>query len=55
MLREQLSSRGSTAEDAADQYSFSTFEMMEELMDKLKVLNYDKEFLKDLKMRPLNK
>ncbi|XP_075225298.1 intraflagellar transport 57 [Lycorma delicatula] len=55
LLREQLSSRGSTADDTADHQTYLPFQIMEDLMDKLNVLNYDEEFLKDLKMRPLNK
>lgn len=55
MIREQLSSRGSTTDDGFDQQGHLQFQMMEDLMDKLNILNYDDEFLKDLKMRPLNK
>lgn len=28
---------------------------MEDLLDKLKILNYDNEFVKELKMKPINK
>ncbi|KAK6636244.1 hypothetical protein RUM43_009902 [Polyplax serrata] len=35
--------------------AFAHFVVMEELIDKLQVLNYDKEFVKDLKMRPLSR
>jgi hypothetical protein len=35
--------------------SYLMFVAMEELLDKLKLLRYDKEFIKDLKMKPLNR
>lgn len=35
--------------------SYLTFVVMEELLDKLKLLRYDQEFIKDLKMKPLNR
>ncbi|XP_039285721.1 intraflagellar transport protein 57 homolog isoform X1 [Nilaparvata lugens] len=55
MLREQMSSRGSTVDETPEQLFQSSFQVMEELIDKLKVLNYDEEFLKELKMRPIHK
>jgi estrogen-related receptor beta like 1 len=35
--------------------SYLMFVVMEELLDKLKLLRYDQEFIKDLKMKPLNR
>ncbi|KAJ9585301.1 hypothetical protein L9F63_002886 [Diploptera punctata] len=35
--------------------AYSTFILMEELLDKLKLLNYDQEFIKSLKMKPLTR
>lgn len=35
--------------------AFSHFITMEELVDKLMILNYDKEFVKDLKMKALSR
>lgn len=35
--------------------AFAHFIIMEELIDKLTILNYDKEFVKDLKMKPLSR
>ncbi|XP_054263754.1 intraflagellar transport protein 57 homolog [Macrosteles quadrilineatus] len=53
---EQLSSRGSALEDPTDpSQAYQPFIIMEELMDKLKALKYDEEFIKALKMRPLNR
>lgn len=34
---------------------YASYLAMEDLLDKLKVLNYDVEFVKELKMKPLNK
>jgi estrogen-related receptor beta like 1 len=34
---------------------YLTFVVMEELLDKLKLLSYDQEFIKDLKMKPLTR
>ena len=34
---------------------FMPFVVMEDLLDKLKLLNYEQEFVADLKMRPLNR
>lgn len=56
MSHETLSSRGGTGDDFIDsQQTYQTFIMMDELMDKLKILNYDDEFIKGLKMRPLSR
>ena len=35
--------------------TYATFLEMEELLDKLKLLNYDQEFIKSLKMKPLTR
>lgn len=35
--------------------AFAHFTAMEDLLDKLKVLNYDAEFVKNMKMKPLNR
>jgi hypothetical protein len=35
--------------------AYVTFVIMEELLDKLKLLRYDQEFIKALKMKPLNR
>ncbi|CAH1174173.1 unnamed protein product [Phaedon cochleariae] len=37
------------------EFSFSSFAQMEDLLDKLKVLNYESEFLSSLKMKPIHK
>lgn len=34
---------------------YAPFLVMESLLDKLKLLNHDKEFIRDLKMKPLNR
>ena len=34
---------------------YMPFVVMEDLLDKLKLLNYEEEFVKDLRMRPLNR
>ena len=34
---------------------YSSFIIMEDLLDKLKLLNYEKEIVMTLKMRPLNR
>lgn len=34
---------------------YTSYIAMEDLIDKLKLLNYDMEFVKDLKMKPLNR
>ena len=36
-------------------HAFLPFLVMEDLLDKLKLLNYDIQFVADLKMRPLNR
>uniref|UniRef100_A0A1B6ET33 Intraflagellar transport protein 57 homolog n=1 Tax=Cuerna arida TaxID=1464854 RepID=A0A1B6ET33_9HEMI len=56
MALDQLSSRGSTLEDPTDpSQAYQPFMLMDDLMDKLKVLNYDDEFIKALKMRPFSR
>uniref|UniRef100_A0A1B6CE44 Intraflagellar transport protein 57 homolog n=1 Tax=Clastoptera arizonana TaxID=38151 RepID=A0A1B6CE44_9HEMI len=48
--------REGSGEDLNDsQGKYQPFIMMNELLDKLKILNYDDEFSKSLKMRPLNR
>merc|ERR1712141_965784 len=34
---------------------YMPFVVMEDLLDKLKLLNYEEEFVKDMRMRPLNR
>ena len=36
-------------------HAFLPFLVMEDLLDKLKLLNYDIQFVAELKMRPLNR
>ncbi|KAJ4443521.1 intraflagellar transport protein 57 homolog [Periplaneta americana] len=60
MLREddQRSREGLLTPDDAEAGpggAYKTFIKMEELLDKLKLLKYDQEFIKDLKMKPLNR
>jgi estrogen-related receptor beta like 1 len=59
MLREEQHSReGLLMTEEADVgpgASYLTFVVMEELLDKLKLLRYDQEFIKALKMKPLNR
>lgn len=59
MLREEQHSREGllTLEEAdvGPGAPYLTFVVMEELLDKLKLLRYDQEFIKALKMKPLNR
>lgn len=56
MSAEQLSRISTASEDPSDPVQlYQPFIMMEDLMDKLKVLNHEEEFIKALKMRPMNK
>jgi hypothetical protein len=59
MLREEQYSREglltSEEADVGPGASYLTFVVMEELLDKLKLLGYDQEFIKALKMKPLNR
>ena len=43
------------ADEGGPGVQFMPFVVMEDLLDKLKLLNYEKEFVSDLKMRPLNR
>lgn len=45
--------RISQENDQINQYI--TYQMMEDLLDKLKLLNYDTEFVKELKMNPISR
>lgn len=51
--RERL--RTSEEADGGPGAAYVTFVVMEELLDKLKLLTYDQEFIKALKMKPLNR
>lgn len=59
MLREEQHLREgllmSEEADGGPGASYLTFVVMEELLDKLKLLGYDQEFIKALKMKPLNR
>ncbi|KAI5709579.1 hypothetical protein M8J75_001397 [Diaphorina citri] len=67
MIRDTPSSAGSSVvslasgvggggdEDPPGQSAFAPFSQMEEFLDKLKLLNYDDYFSKNLKIRPLNR
>jgi hypothetical protein len=59
MLREEQHSREglftSEEADVGPGASYVTFVVMEDLMDKLKLLKYDQEFITALKMKPLNR
>ena len=41
--------------DGGPGLAYMPFVVMDDLLDKLKLLDYDKEFLIDLKMKPLNR
>lgn len=41
--------------DGGPGLAYMPFVVMEDLLDKLKLLNYEEEFVKDLKMRPLTR
>ncbi|KAL1117953.1 hypothetical protein AAG570_004264 [Ranatra chinensis] len=49
-----MSSR-SVASTVEDQQGYTGLALMEDLLDKLKLLDYEEEFIKGLKMRPLNR
>ncbi|KAL1463682.1 hypothetical protein WDU94_015415 [Cyamophila willieti] len=62
MIRDTPSSAGSSSmysgggdEQSQGQPAFAPFSQMEEFLDKLKCLNYDDQFSKNLKIRPLNR
>lgn len=42
-------------EDRGSQNTFQPFMQMEELFDKLKLLNHENDFIKSHKLRPLNR
>ena len=46
---------GAGEEEGGPGSLFMPFVVMEDLLDKLKLLNYEQEFVADLKMRPLNR
>ena len=46
---------GAVEEEGGPGNLFMPFVVMEDLLDKLKLLNYEQEFVADLKMRPLNR
>lgn len=41
--------------DGGPSLQYMPFVVMDDLLDKLKLLNYDKDFVYDLKMKPLNR
>lgn len=41
--------------DTEQEYPFISFVDCEDLLNKLKLLNYEDEFLKDLKIKPIHK
>ena len=43
------------AENDGNVGSFSVFMLMEDLIDKLKLLNYEKEYVKELNIKPFSK
>ena len=43
------------AVDGGPGLAYMPFVVMEDLLDKLKLLNYEEQFVKDLKMRPLTR
>ena len=47
--------RAGAGEEEGPGSLFMPFVVMEDLLDKLKLLNYEQEFVADLKMRPLNR
>jgi estrogen-related receptor beta like 1 len=59
MSREEQQSREglrtSEQADGGPGAAYVTFVVMEELLDKLKLVRYDQEFVKALKMKPLNR
>ena len=61
-----MSARGRSAEVVGDNgeagvadggpgLAYMSFVVMEDLLDKLKLLNYEEEFVRELRMRPLNR
>lgn len=55
MERRRESVATAEEQDPNSATAFLIFVEMEKLLDKLKVLNYDKEFVQDLKMKPINR
>lgn len=59
MIREEGHSRDGMPKteelDVGPGLLFMPFIVMEDLLDKLKLLNYDNEFVKTLKMKPLHR
>ncbi|XP_065222804.1 intraflagellar transport protein 57 homolog [Planococcus citri] len=54
----EIPSRGQSSNTDADNESgdpFSVFSQMEDVYEKLKLLNHEKEFIKEYKLRPLNR
>ena len=53
----EVNGRGATTEEGGGGpgEQFMPFVVMEDLLDKLKLLNYESEFVTELKMRPLNR
>lgn len=56
-----MSGRRAAAEDEAEELdggpglAYMPFVVMDDLLDKLKLLGYDKDFLLELKMKPLSR
>jgi len=46
---------GSASDSGGPGLVYMPFVVMEDLLDKLKLLNYEEEFVKELRMRPLNR
>ena len=55
MSRESSAGHARAGEEEGPGSLFMPFVVMEDLLDKLKLLNYEQEFVADLKMRPLNR
>lgn len=53
-MDERRQSRGEVV-DGGPGYAYMMFILMESLLDKLKLLNYDTEFIQELKMKYINR
>lgn len=53
-MEERRQSRGETV-DGGPGYAYMMFVLMENLLDKLKLLNYDTDFTQEFKMKHINR
>merc|ERR1712018_992779 len=52
---DETTAAASSVADGGPGLAYMPFVVMEDLLDKLKLLNYEEEFVQELKMRPLNR